>query len=93
MHEMSLVNGLIQKLEFIARDERARRIVRLKVKLGALSHMSKDHFQEHFERATRGTVAEGASLDVEELLDIHDAHAQDIILESVDIERGEENRC
>jgi hydrogenase nickel incorporation protein HypA/HybF len=56
------------------------------VKLGALSHFSPDHFREHFEQASRGTVAEGASLEIELLTDISDPRAQDVIVESVDIE-------
>ena len=34
--------------------------------LGAFSHISADHFREHFEEATVGHVAEGTQLDVTE---------------------------
>ena len=49
-----------------------------------MSHMTPDHFVEHFVDATRGTVAEGARCDVEEI-DEHDPLAQSIVLESIDV--------
>ena len=54
--------------------------------LGALSHLSEDHFAEHFTQAAAGTIAEGARLDVTVSNDTHDADAQDIRLESVEVE-------
>ena len=33
------------------------------VRLGALSHFTPEHFREHFEDASRGTIAEGAEVD------------------------------
>ena len=83
MHESHLIAGLMKKLEAIAKEERARKITGIKIKLGALSHMSEGHFREHFEHASQGTVAEGAELDIEMQTDIHDPHAQEIILDSV----------
>jgi hydrogenase nickel incorporation protein HypA/HybF len=77
---------LMRRVEDLAREHGARRITRIAVKLGALSHFSPDHFREHFEQASRGTVAEGASLEIELLTDISDPRAQDVIVESVDIE-------
>lgn len=87
MHEASLMKDLMKKLEEIARAENADRIVGISVWLGALSHMSAEHFAEHFERAAEGTRAEGAKLDVTVSSDIDDAYAQEIRLESVEVER------
>jgi hydrogenase nickel incorporation protein HypA/HybF len=86
VHEASLMKNLMGKVEQLAREHGAGRVTRLKVKLGALSHFSPDHFREHFERAARGTVAEGASLEIELLTDISDPRAQDVVLESADVE-------
>ena len=52
----------MRRIDEIAKAERARRIVGVSVRLGALSHMSAEHFCEHFERASDGTLAEGARL-------------------------------
>ena len=86
MHERSLMASLLRQAEEIAREHRSNRVVRLRVALGALSHLSHEHFREHFEEASRGTVAEGAEMEVCVLEDITDPRAQDIVLESADIE-------
>jgi hydrogenase nickel incorporation protein HypA/HybF len=85
MHEMSLINDLMRKITGVAEAHGARRIVGLKVELGALSHLSAGHFREHFLEAAAGTPAAGAQLDIVEMTDIHDAHAQDILLRSVEV--------
>ena len=86
MHEASLMKNLMGKVEQLARQNGAGRVTRIGVKLGALSHFSPDHFREHFEQASRGTVAEGAVLDIELLTDITDPRAQDVVFDSADIE-------
>lgn len=86
MHEMSLMKDLVRKAERLARENGARRVTRLRVQLGALSHFSPDHFREHFAIAARGSLAEGATLDIEVLTDPSDPRAQDVILEAADIE-------
>lgn len=85
MHESSLVSALVHKLEAVSREQQGR-ILAVKVRLGALSHISPAHFREHFEHEVRGTVAEGAVLEVEAQSDVHDPRAQEILLESVEVE-------
>lgn len=85
MHEISLIHDLMRKIEMIAHEQGAGRVTRVTVQLGALSHISADHFREHFVEGTRGGVADGAELTIETSEDIHDPHAQDIMLLSVDV--------
>lgn len=85
MHEFSLMADLLRKVEQLAKDADATVVTAVKVKLGALSHITPDHFREHFEEAIVGTVAEGARLYVVQCEDKHDPNAQNILLESVDI--------
>lgn len=85
MHEWTLINGLMNKIESIAKSEKARSVKKVKVRLGALSHLSAGHFREHFEEASRGTLAEGAVLEVEELTDETDPNAQNIVLDSLEV--------
>ena len=85
MHEMSLLADILRKIATIAGENQVERVLKVKVKLGALSHISPEHFREHFEDAIPGTAAEGAELEVEALSDINDPHAQEIILESVEL--------
>ena len=83
---MSLIHDLMRKIETIARDQNAVKVVGVKVRLGALAHISADHFREHFEEESKGTIADGARLDVELLTDENDPQAQDIMLDSVEVE-------
>jgi hydrogenase nickel incorporation protein HypA/HybF len=83
---MSLIHDLMRKIEMIASDQKATQVAGVKVRIGALAHISADHFREHFEEEAKGTIAEGARLEVQMLTDENDPQAQDIILESVEVE-------
>ena len=86
MHERSLIANLLRKIEAIARDQQASRVTGVRVRIGALAHISADRLLEHFVDAARGTVAEGARAEIETLADVTDPHAQEILLDSVEIE-------
>ena len=85
MHELSLLKDLMNKIGQLARENNAQTVTEVKVRLGALSHISADHFRDHFTRSAKGTVAENALLVVEQLTDETDPRAQDIILDSIKI--------
>lgn len=85
MHEFSLVKDLIRKISSIALEQHASKVTAITVKLGALSHISPDHFREHFIHASRGTVAEGARLHIEILKDMTDPQSQEVLLENIEV--------
>ena len=85
MHEMSLINNLLAKIEQIAKENHSNKVSKVCVTLGALAHISEDHFREHFVEGTTGTLAEGAELVVTMNEDIHDPNAQEILLTSIDV--------
>jgi len=86
MHEASLTNDLVRKMVEIAKSENAGRVVRAEVWLGALSHMSPDHFKEHFKVSSVGSLAEGAELVIETSDDIAHSEAQSILLRRIETE-------
>lgn len=86
MHEASLTNNLVHKIEEVAQLENAGRVVRVEVWLGALSHMSPAHFQEHFDVASAGSIAEGAELVIETSDDIRHSEAQNVLLKRIETE-------
>ena len=86
MHETGIVRDLVGRLEEAARAEGAVRITRVEVRLGALSGFSPEHFREHFEDESRGTLAEGAALDVTVSADPADPHAQSVLLRGMDLD-------
>lgn len=85
MHERAVMDRLVRAIEAAAAEAGAARVTRIRVRLGALSHFTPGHFREHFEHASRGTVAEGAEVEAELATDPTDPDAQGIRLESVDV--------
>ena len=85
MHEHSLIANLLHRIEAVARQENASRVVGVKVWLGALCHLSAGHFREHFEDGSRGSLAQGARLDIEVSNDPDHPQAQDILLRSIEV--------
>jgi hydrogenase nickel incorporation protein HypA/HybF len=86
MHETHLTRDLVHKLEEISVAEHGARITRIGVRLGALSHFTPEHFREHFVDAAAGTCAEGAVVDAELVDDPYSPAAQDVVLETVEVE-------
>ena len=85
MHEFALMKDLMREIHATAAREGATSVVAVKVRLGALSHMTPSHFREHFEDSSRGGIAAGARVDVDVASDINDPWARDVILESVEV--------
>jgi len=86
MHERALMTDLMRRIETEAETAGATRVTRIRVRLGALSHFTPEHFREHFEDASRGTVAEGAEVETELATDPTEPRAQGVVLESIDVD-------
>jgi hydrogenase nickel incorporation protein HypA/HybF len=84
MHERALLADLIREIEATAAEEHAKQVIAISVRVGPMSHMTPAHFVEHFEDASRGTIAEGARCVVD-VIDPRDPLAQSIVLESVEL--------
>jgi hydrogenase nickel incorporation protein HypA/HybF len=86
VHERKLMDDLMGKIESEARAADATRVTAVRVRLGALSHFTETHFREHFEDASRGTVAEGAEVEAELRADPTEPEAQGVVLKSIEVE-------
>ena len=86
MHERALMLDLIAKIDDVARAGNAKRVTKVSVRLGALSHFTPEHFAEHFVDASAGTVAEGAEVVAVGDGDVNSANAAGVVLESVELE-------
>lgn len=86
MHESGIVRDLLRRLEAAAREQGARGIVAVRVWLGALSQFSAEHFRTHFEEEARGTLAQGARVEIEVSTDLLHADAQQVVVHSVELE-------
>jgi hydrogenase nickel incorporation protein HypA/HybF len=80
------MDDLVRKVLAVAEAEDASAVTRIRVRLGALSHFTPEHFVEHWVDASRGTVAEGAEVDATMDVDLAGAAAQGVVLESVEVD-------
>ncbi len=64
MHEMSLCEGLLKALEDNAAREGFRRVKAVWLEVGDLSGVEPDALRFNFSLAARGTLAEGAVLNI-----------------------------
>ena len=88
MHETALVRDVVRQIVEFGQAAGAVRVTRAKIWLGAFSHLSADHFREHFAIAARDTAAEHAALEIEVSGDPHHPQAQHVLLESIDLDEN-----
>lgn len=86
MHESGMIRGLVSRIGQVADLAPGERVAKVSVTLGALSQISPEHFREHFEAETPGTIAEGAELVVTLNEDLADPRAQEIVLDEIEVE-------
>jgi len=86
MHERKMFEDFMKQIEAVARQENATRVTVVRAKIGALSHLTPEHFREHFLEASRGRLAEGARIEVETIPGITHPLARDLVLDSLDLE-------
>ncbi len=86
MHEAHLMADFIHKIEQITTQEKAKKVISVKVWLGALTNMSSAHFLEHFMQSSVGTIAEGAHIETVMSQDLLDKNAQNILIDSLEVD-------
>jgi hydrogenase nickel incorporation protein HypA/HybF len=67
MHEMSLCLSMIDLVNERVRAEGATRVLRIGVRIGALGHVEAQALAFCFDSAARGSPAEGARLEIENI--------------------------
>lgn len=88
MHEEALLRDLLGKLDEVAATDGASRVTRVRVRLGALAHLTESGLRNRWPAATQGTRAEDSVLEVVVSSDPRDPRAGDVVLESVDVAGG-----
>lgn len=64
MHEMSLAEGVLQLIEDARRRQPFARVRAVQLEIGALAGVEPEAMRFCFDAVTRGTVAEGARLEI-----------------------------
>jgi hydrogenase nickel incorporation protein HypA/HybF len=92
VHEAGLARDLIRRAEDLALAEGARRVTAITVRIGGLASVTGEHLREHFLNEARGTLAEGAIVEVVEGPSgeeaISDPHALDLLLVGIEVEES-----
>ncbi len=65
MHELAIVEGIIDAVIPAAREHNAEKILSIRLKIGELSGVIPSCIQEYFTIAARDTIAEGAKILIE----------------------------
>ncbi|MBZ0129611.1 MAG: hydrogenase maturation nickel metallochaperone HypA [Rhodobacteraceae bacterium] len=65
MHEMALAEGVLQIVEDTIRGQNCTRVTAIRLEIGALSHVEPDAMRFCFDAVIRGSVAEGARLEID----------------------------
>jgi hydrogenase nickel incorporation protein HypA/HybF len=65
MHEVSLVESVVELVALEARKQPFRRVRVIRLKLGSLGHAEPDALRFCFDAVTNGTIADGARLEIE----------------------------
>jgi hydrogenase nickel incorporation protein HypA/HybF len=64
MHEQGLIRDVMNRVLHEAQAHKAKKVLKVKVKIGGLSHFTPESFKEHFYHASVGTIAGKAVLEV-----------------------------
>jgi hydrogenase nickel incorporation protein HypA/HybF len=88
MHEATMMAELRRRLEEVAIEQRAARILQATVWLGRLAHLDETTLRSHWPEVVRGTAAEGSRLVVRTSDDATDPRALGVVLSEVDVEDG-----
>ncbi len=65
MHEMALAEGVLQIVQDTVRAQDCRRVKTVWLDIGELSHVAPEAMLFCFDAVTRGSVAEGAKLQID----------------------------
>jgi hydrogenase nickel incorporation protein HypA/HybF len=85
MHEEAVLQDLVAKVDEIARGLPGGRVRRVRLWIGALSHVPGGQLKARWAQAAAGTAGEFAEVEVVESPDPEDARAQQVVLVSVDV--------
>ena len=86
MHEEALLRDLRRKLRELARSEGNLPIRRVRLSVGALSHITPEALRNRWSEVVAGTPAEGSALEVYVAEDPSDPTAQGIRLVEIGVE-------
>ncbi len=85
MHEEALLKDIRRKLVEESTRASPAQVARVRLWIGALSHLSEDQLRLQWPTVVDGTPAQSARLDVTTSRDTTDPRAQGLVLMSIDV--------
>jgi len=85
MHEEALLRDLRRKLDEIGRGEGVERITRVRLRVGALCHVSPETVRARWPALVASSCARDATLEIESSQDSDEPRAQDVVLTEVTV--------
>lgn len=85
MHEETLLQDLVRKVGEVERAHPGEKVRRVRIWVGALSHLNGATIRSRWPLAAQGTSLEFAEIEVETSTDVGDPRAQAVRLLSVDL--------
>jgi hydrogenase nickel incorporation protein HypA/HybF len=89
MHEESMLRDLVRKAEEVAHRERASRVTRVRLWVGARSHLAGPELKDRWADAVAHTALAGSEIAIETSRDVDDPNAERVMLKSLDVESTE----
>jgi hydrogenase nickel incorporation protein HypA/HybF len=86
MHEEAMLKDVIRKAEEVARREGATRVTRVRLWVGARSHLAGPELKDRWAHAVTGTALSGAEVVIETSDDRGDPNAETVMLRSLDVD-------
>jgi hydrogenase nickel incorporation protein HypA/HybF len=83
-----MIRDVVRKAEEVAHRERAARVTRIRLWVGARSHLTGPELKDRWAHAVTGTVLAGAPVEIETSRDPNDPNAERLVLRSLDVDSG-----
>jgi hydrogenase nickel incorporation protein HypA/HybF len=65
MHELPVTEGILRVVLAHAEPQHVRRVLTIRLRIGELSDLEEPWIQRYFDHVSRGTIAEGARIEIE----------------------------
>jgi len=86
MHEEAMLRDVVRKAEEVARGEPSARVTRVRLWVGARSHLGGPELRDRWANAVHGTALAGAVVEIETSSDAANPNADRVILRSLDVD-------
>ena len=86
MHEEAMLKDVIRKAEEVARQEGATRVTRVRLWVGARSHLGGPELRARWMAAVRSSPLSEAEVEIETSRDPTDPNAEGVVLRSLDMD-------